>query len=180
MIFLLRRKKTLHCIIDAPSLPFIISMRETNIRSEPYFINLVLNGDQEIVAAHCSCTAGVDGLCKHACAVAHKVNAERPNSKTYEKCSWYEPSHFSKIAFTKGVTVASIFKTTDPIELPKWEDEPDEQDVKEFVDLCETHGTTFSSFYKTMTVKINSDQGKVAESERLVFFPPSVRALFFD
>ena len=26
LIFLLKRKKTLHCIIDAPSLPFIISM----------------------------------------------------------------------------------------------------------------------------------------------------------
>ena len=34
LIFLLKRKKTLHCVIDAPSLPFIISMVDTKSEAD--------------------------------------------------------------------------------------------------------------------------------------------------
>ena len=44
LIFLLRRKKTLHCIIDTPSLPFIISMGRQQLLPSQVFPEKVLLG----------------------------------------------------------------------------------------------------------------------------------------
>ena len=140
----------------------------------PYFIEITLNQDREVIKGHCSCVSGTDAICKHSSAVAHYINMERPTSSTSSTAKWFEPSEYSKAKFPKGCTMTKIFylKEEEPVSFSS----PCSEDIDKFVKLCQVNNATSISLYKTLT----AIPEEPPSSSLTRAFPPCDKDLFLD
>lgn len=84
------------------------------VNKTPYSIRLSLSVAREVIDAHCSCPAGISGMCKHTCAVINAVNDERTESKTDSSAVWGKPSDKNKSLHRKGQSVDDMLNVSTP------------------------------------------------------------------
>ena len=86
-------------------------LRTQSVKKDPYFVELTLNGEREVVSAFCRCKAGIQGQCKHASAVVYAVNREHTESRTDHRQQWGAgpPKNAEKHLYAKGKSMEAIF-----------------------------------------------------------------------
>ncbi len=94
---------------------FAKCVKQTNVTEAPWNLNIVLDQNRNVIRAHCSCTGGGDGKCKHMFALVDFINTERTESKTDEACKFRAPSQRGKQLYPKGQTADKIFQIEAPM-----------------------------------------------------------------
>ncbi len=129
-------------------------IREMSLTEKPWTVTLELRPDDRVVTlARCSCTAGIDGLCKHTSAIYQFVNCERSEGCTDSNQVWSKPSEKLNDLYPKGSSIQELFFNKSPA---KRDFSGKNFDVDHVVKLMEKHSLQNSSVYKTLTVDTTS------------------------
>ena len=120
-------------------------LRQTSIRKSPYYIELIINNEREIISGFCSCHGGAEALCKHSSAIVHFINSERTESKTAESQTWHVPSKASVTIFPKGKKIKTLYNVSYPH--PTFYNRKNEK-INKLLGIINKHGQNQASFYK--------------------------------
>ena len=88
-------------------------IHQTCISEAPYSVNLWIDENRNVTAAHCGCPAGAQGNCKHTSALFHFVNHERQETKTDRQCKFVAPSQAGRDRYPKGQSIEEVFQLKD-------------------------------------------------------------------
>ncbi len=125
-------------------------IREMSLTENPWIVTLEIQPtDRSVILSHCSCTAGLDGLCKHTSAIYQFVNCERSEGCTDSEQIWAKPSAKLNDLYPKGVSIQQLFFKQDPV---KRDFSGTDFDLDRVTKLMEKHSLQNSSVYKTLTV----------------------------
>ena len=121
---------------------------QTSLNKNPYRVELSIGDGRRITGGYCQCVAGINGLCKHAAALACYVNLERTESCTDQGQKWLKPSEFKTSLYPKGQTIEELFHLR-PVEPPSYQ--KNEAKLNEFLAILSAQGETNGMLYKTLT-----------------------------
>ena len=127
---------------------------QTSVSETAYFIDLTLDVNRFITHAHCNCTGGSNGLCKHTSAVIQFVNEERTSAGTDQKCTFKAPSRYGQQMFRKGQTFEKIFCIPEDKKRGDLSFKLDLKEKEDHLKLMIEHQNTNSMLYKILSLKL--------------------------
>ncbi len=136
-------------------------IREMSLSKDPWNVIFELTSDRHVILARCSCTAGIDGMCKHTAALFKFVNLERSEGCTDDKQGWSKPTKKLNDLYPKGESIQKLFFQKSP---EKRDFSGTSFDHDRVIKLMEKHSLQNCSVYKTLTAKA-PEQENVPEIE---------------
>jgi putative phage-type endonuclease len=140
-----------------------------------YNVELILNSDRTIRDGHCSCVAGIDGICKHAAAVVTFINMERCESRTDRESQWQIPSKKKQKLYPKGKFVEEM-RLTVPFNFTTFA--MNESFLNASKCELEQFGLKNTLIYKAITVEKVDEQDPVEETQDNWTTPEELKFLF--
>ncbi len=126
-------------------------IREMSLSKDPWKVVFEVGADRTVTLARCSCTAGIDGMCKHTAALFKFVNSERSEGCTDREQGWSKPTKKLNDLYPKGESIQKLFFQKSP---EKRDFSGTDFDQDKLVKLMKKHNLQNSSVYKTLTAKV--------------------------
>jgi hypothetical protein len=131
-------------------------VKQTNVTDAPWSLNIVLDDDRKMTLAHCSCTGGGDGHCKHMCSLIDYINNERTETKTDTACRFNAPSARGKRLYPKGEPFDDIFQNIKKMPKHSFKVQQEENDahLEDLLELGDNHSMVSRLLKKMKVCKV--------------------------
>ena len=134
---------------------------QTNIRNNPYPMELYLDDERNVIGGRCSCSGGATANCKHSAALFVYINSERIESQTDRQQEWNAPSKAAKKLYPKGETIAKLFNLEST---PRLTFERDDESLSSFKEILLKHNATDGCLFNMLSSP-SSEIGLVVDED---------------